>query len=631
MTPARPQRGAALLLLLVAVVMAFVTAVFAGLGTWGTVTTAKRNVNAEVLAHAKAALIGYVAKEVLNLSEEAPGRLPCPESVATAGTNSEGTAADNCAPAYASNKSLGRLPWRTLGADKLVDAAGEPLWYAVSPNWVPLTTGSPLINPGASGQLSFDGTTGVVAIIFAPGKALSANPTTSQVAAGCAARNQVRADRSHISTSTADPDFRDYLECDNASASIDSTFGVEITGNATNEVINDQAVVITARELLNALQGPLAERAQRTIAPLLNEYSKKWVSGGTILPTPADTTLLPHFMPYAAPFAAPESATPTQQHCGSSVTPVREGLMPVAAMALVGPCASPWGSFTWTGSVGGPSCTTDAAGTATCQFDYYTLRTIPLIGQTLFQTLGLTSPPTITVTLQATAPYAASTFRRSLSASDFTISPSINVASASFTQVPNSSDGSATVSVQFQISDTALCVDTPVLSIVCSALAAVFTTQHALTAQFPALSNPTTLQGIELSAAVMSGVTPPLNLVSPAAGQPHYWFFRNEWYRYSYYAVAPGTSAAQTGGTLTVNQFPATYGANNDKRFLLTLVGPAVTGQTRSPAATLSQYVEGDNAATTASPRVFAYQAFSASGNDRVATCPFTSGASICD
>jgi hypothetical protein len=119
--------------------------------------------------------------------------------------------------------------------------------------------------------------------------------------------------------------------------------------------------------------------------------------------------------------------------------------------------------------------------------------------------------------------------------------------------------------------------------------------------------------------------------VTLSEDDPHYWFFQNQWYRYTYYAIAPDTSAAQSGGKLTVNLFPSTYGSNNDKEFVLALMGPAVTGQSRSATSAVSQNIEGANAATGASPRVFAYQVFNTSGNDRMATCPFTSGTSICD
>src|SRR5689334_10225317 len=111
------QRGIALLLLVVVAVIAFITALLSGFGKWETATTSRRNVNAEVLAQAKSALIGYIAKEVLDLSENVPGRFPCPESAGVAGTSNEGVAAANCSMTAASQKSLGRLPWRTLGID----------------------------------------------------------------------------------------------------------------------------------------------------------------------------------------------------------------------------------------------------------------------------------------------------------------------------------------------------------------------------------------------------------------------------------------------------------------------------------------------------------------------------------
>jgi hypothetical protein len=121
-----------------------------------------------------------------------------------------------------------------------------------------------------------------------------------------------------------------------------------------------------------------------------------------------------------------------------------------------------------------------------------------------------------------------------------------------------------------------------------------------------------------------------MNPIAPVSGEPHYWFFSNQWHRYAYYAVSPNVSAAQTGGYLTVSGFPAANGSANDKRFLLAAVGPAVTGQTSRPSTSVAQYLEGENAST--GNNTFAYQVYSASGNDRLATCPFTTGAmAICN
>jgi hypothetical protein len=611
MSAPRRQRGAALLLFLVIAVIAFTTAVFSGYGKWSTPTTSSRNMNAEALAQAKSALIGYVAKEALDFSEDVPGRLPCPEAASVAGTNGEGVAAGNCSTTAASS-TVGRLPWRTLGIDKLVDASAEPLWYAVSPNWV-LKTGvppvPPTINPGTTGQLSFDGTPGVVAVIFAPGKPISSNPTAAQIAAGCSALGQARSDRSHVPTSGANPDYRDYLECQNASSPIDTAFGVAAVGNETNAVINDQAVIITDKEILTAIQGPLAERMQRTVAPLLSEFGDQWISTAK-------------FMPYAVPFSPPEANLAASSHCGpSGAAQQSEGLLPIAANT--GSCSS-----RWTGTFSGDGITSNGCDTSSpvnCSFTYYRFN---FLGQLVF---GLTGVSSTTVTLQATAPHASASFRAKTVQSASDITAPVGTALSNFSIAPKT-NGDVGMSVDATVTSANICKDSmPLLGNLCSGLVGLLLgSSSTVSLSFAQLGTPS-LAGNKLSTGAKNGHAGPFDLLAPVSGDPHYWFIQNEWYRYTYYAVAPGTSAAQSGGTITVNVFPMDYGANSDKRFVLTLMGPAVTGQTRSPTAALSQYVEGDNATAGASPRVFDYQVFTASGNDRVATCPFTSGTQICD
>ena len=600
------QRGVALLVLALIFIVGFATFLYARLGKWRDATTASRKVNSEVLAQAKAALIGYVVKEVLDLGEDTPGRFPCPESPTDAGTVNEGRAGGSCSPSFATNKNVGRLPWRTLGIDKLVDASGEPLWYAVSsPNWV-YSGSSPVINAGTSGQLSFDGTSDVVAVIFAPGPALFVNPAANQAAAGCVARNQSRIDRSHV-PGGGNPDYRDYLECQNASSPIDNAFGTTIVDNATNQVVNDQAVYITAKEILNAMQGPLAERLQRTVAPLLSEYSDLWPSS--------------NFLPYAFSFTvAPETVTMAQL-CGPSATTVppqaTEGMLPLAQNA--GGCVSTWTSPSVSGS-GSGSCgpATPPSTDVRCTFNYYQLSGLGAL------LLG-GGAATADVTIEATAPHAAASFRQPLKPSDISVPPGYVVQAATFTP---QTDGDAKLSLVIRITGTQLC-DNFLLGVVCNLLPGLLASPVGPVAvQFPQLANSVTLQGTKLSNSVLTAQPPPYDFLNPAAGAANYWFMKNEWYRYTYYAVAPGTSAAQTGGNLTVTSFPSAYGNNNDKRFVLALVGPPVSGQTR-PSTAVAQYMEGANAATGASPRQFAYQVFTVSGNDRIATCPFAP--SVCN
>jgi hypothetical protein len=612
------QRGVALLVLALILIVGIGTFVYARLGKWREATDASRKLNSEVLAQAKAALIGYVVKEVLDVTEDVPGLFPCPESPTDAGTTNEGRTGGTCSPTFPTNKNVGRLPWRTIGIDKLVDASGEPLWYAVSPNWV-FAGANPLINAGTPGQLTFDGTNDVVAVIFTPGAALLINPAANQIAAGCAARAQSRTDRSHV-PGGASPDYRDYLECQNATSPIGAAFGTAIVDNATNQVINDQAVYITAKDILNAMQGTLVERLQRTVAPLLSEYSDLWPST--------------NFLPYAFAFTvAPEAVTTTAQLCGPSATTgqATEGLLPLAQNTAG--CISTWNNYSVSGS-GSGACgpaTTPPLTDVQCNFNYYQLSGL---GALLFGGGATTAD----VTIQATAPHAAASFRQPLKPSDVSVPPGYLVQAATFTP---QTDGDAKLSLVIRITGTQLC-DNLLLGLVCDLLPGLLASPVGpVQVRFPQLANSVTLQGSKLSTGVKNGTCgPPYNLLSPAPGNPsatppctadpNYWFIQNEWYRYTYYAVAPGTSAAQAGGNLTITSFPTAYGNNNDKRFVLALVGPPLTTQTR-PSTAVAQYLEGANAATAASPRQFAYQVFTAAGNDRIATCPFGPGAAVCN
>ena len=607
MSSRRAQRGIVLLVFAAIFLLGFSSALIYALGKWRDPVTGTRNHNAEVLQQAKTALIGYVAKEVLDLrNNDVPGLLPCPETLGSPGTANEGVIGSSCKPTNVAAKTIGRLPWRTLGLDKLLDASGEPLWYAVSPNWAFDGATYPVINSGTIGQLSVDSTNDVVAAIIAPGAPLIVNPNANQLAAGCVARTQSRiADQAHNTSSTTNLDYRDYLECQASSL---LTFQSAVVDNATNSVSNDQIVFITSKDILNAIQGPLSERMQRTVAPLLSEFGDQWVAAGS------------KFLPYAAAFKPPEFNLAATDHCGPTAAPqATEGLLPIAPNS--GACSSDWaGSFSGDGitSLG-------CSGTpTTCSFRYYRFT---FLGQLL---LGLTGANSISATLQATAPHAAASFR---------ISPVQNVGdiavtsgSASlggFVKPAPTTTGDVTMSVQATVASTNICKDSLLGGLLCGTLGGLFVTTQTVSLQFAQLTTPI-LSGTKLSAAVKNGGAS-FNLLSPAAGDPHYWFMRNEWYRYTYYAVASKDSAAASGSNLTVSGFPAANGNDNDKHFVLALMGPAVTGQARGTAAAFTQYVEGQNAVTTGSPRTFAYQVYASSGNDRLATCPFTDGTTPCD
>jgi hypothetical protein len=329
-SPARRQRGAALLAMV---------AIFALGASWYLVSrlnaetglaaaTAKAR-NAQVLDKAKMALIGYVAAQAIKAGENRPGALPCPEAPSDFNDSAnEGTISYPC-----TLPKVGRFPWRSLGMDKLVDTSGEPLWYAVATGWAGASTviNSDCASPAsgmacATGRLTVDGVTNdVIALIIAPGPTLKVSAS-----ANCAAWNQTR-------PTTAPPDWRNYLECENASSPADATFAT--TGPSGS--FNDQLVRITVRDLMPAIEAAIANRIQREIVPAINGVyaSSDWGFSGS---NPV--------YPYAASFGAPDPGTAnTYQGTAGNY----QGLLPmfqtVCSSAQL-PCSTSLLSFSKPGS-----------------------------------------------------------------------------------------------------------------------------------------------------------------------------------------------------------------------------------------------------------------------------------------
>jgi hypothetical protein len=229
----------------------------------------------------------------------------------------------------------------------------------------------------------------------------------------------------------------------------------------------------------------------------------------------------------------------------------------------------------------------------------------------------------ITATISADAPNAAVSFRDPLANASIVVNPAL---SHTMSLTPKDT-GEVNITIQISITSATNDLCTSLVGLVCNLLPGALATPHTVTVQFPQLAD-ATVAGAQLPPAIFPSPHT-LSLLTPVALDPHYWLIRNEWYRYTYYAVAPTTSAARSGGFLTVNGFPAANGNSNDKTFVLTLVGPAVTGQTSRPSTSVAQYLESANASI--GDNIFAYQVFSVSGNDRVATCPFTNASAVCD
>ena len=304
----RAQRGMALLALLAVAVMVFAYVLVSRLNAASQFVGIDREHNAKVLAQAKRALIGWMAINAAQ-TDRNPGRLPCPEAVNSIATSSEGVSAPQIAlpgppPVSATPDcaTVGRLPWRTLGLDKLLDAASEPLWYVVSPGWRLQNSSTLLnINSDRGGAMAIDGAAApeVVALIIAPGPAMNV-----QAATGCVPQAQARA----APAPAMDP--LDYIECFDAAAPAPA---FSTTGPAAS--FNDQVLRVTTADLIPALEAAVADRMQREIAPVLrNVYAApNWGLTGTA-----------RVFPYAAPFADPAIAA----YKGEGIVPTTQGLLP---------------------------------------------------------------------------------------------------------------------------------------------------------------------------------------------------------------------------------------------------------------------------------------------------------------
>ena len=334
----------ALLGLLAVAVMVFAYVLTSRLNAASRFVGIDRENNAKVLNRAKQALIGYMAQQAALAGENNPGHLPCPEAPGNFGTSNEGIEASFCAP-----PAVGRLPWRTLGLDKLVDSAGEPLWYAVSSGWHrPNSTTNLTINSDSLGQLTVDGAANsAVALVIAPGPA-------TVVGGGCAAWSQSR------STAGA-PDLRNYLECGNETGSFVSS--------SLGNTFNDQVLRVRVEDVMPALEAAIADRMQREIAPAIRAaaYTSAQYSGmpGGLPPPP----MYPSPRPFEDPTTSSYVGVPNYAYPEG---PYPQGLLPFnqinAACTAPPPCTPlsvtgtvrVTGGASYGGSIDSYSCSSSA-------------------------------------------------------------------------------------------------------------------------------------------------------------------------------------------------------------------------------------------------------------------------------
>lgn len=244
------QRGAALMVMLVIVVMGIAAALVGSLSATA-LKTARQETTAAALAQAKEALIGRAASNT-----NIPGSLPCPD------TDNDGSAEmliGNECPSY-----IGRLPWRTLKLSDLRDGSGERLWYTLSARFRDDNSARPL-NSDTQGQLSVTGNMSignVAAIVFAPGDPLCGHAQGNNNVA-------------------------DYLEAGDGS-SLSYVMQSQDNDCSDSTYYNDELQAITADQLFR----PVEKRVGSEIRQILNTYHAAWGA-----------------YPFAASFADPSTSS----------------------------------------------------------------------------------------------------------------------------------------------------------------------------------------------------------------------------------------------------------------------------------------------------------------------------------
>lgn len=387
------QRGAALILFVTVLVIGVAWYAVGALGK-APVARAEREVRTGIaLQAARQALLAHIVQYAARSTTADPGQLPCPESVTLANVGEASTSCSNVAA------TVGRLPWKTLGIDQLLDGDGEPLWYVISPGFR-----NPPINFGKTGQLTYDGVANAaVAVIIAPGRPVNTLSEPGTPPTGCSVVSQQVAARN-----TAPLNPANFLECGNATGSY--------ANPGTSQWTNDRAVAITAAEWADAIAPAISDRLQREVAPVLGDWhSLEFAATGKSW---AATHGLP-YLPYASTWLTTGNPT-TNNFCGNDG--VREGLPPAAQ----GCSANPWTGNT-TGLLSGLSfqgCT-DMGTYLRCRFQ---------------RIVGLLLPAQIT----ATAVDVARTYRSTIRQSDLVVTGG---GSATLSMALSGSDSNATATI----------------------------------------------------------------------------------------------------------------------------------------------------------------------------------------
>ncbi|HEX6295629.1 MAG TPA: hypothetical protein VFZ74_03560 [Burkholderiales bacterium] len=566
------QDGIALIGLLALIVLGASWWLVSALATPANRVGSDREHNAKVLAQAKVALIGTVGLMAGDTTESNPGRLPCPEAPGSANNfaggvytvSDDGVAAGNC-----TLPAVGRLPWRTLGTDKLVDAAGEPLWYVVSPAWALSNATLPALrttinSQGPAGQLTLDAAGDIVALIIAPGR-----PSNIAAGGGCVARTQAR-----IRTANVAWDARDFLDCTNSDG--DAAFAT----NGPTGSFNDQVVAVTSGEVLPMIEAAVADRFVRQMGANMRYCGGLWspcTGGGAAV-----------YYPFAATFGDPTAAS------YQGVVNLTQGLPPLS-FSGAGACVT-------AGSFCNPPAACNPALDNRCAPALVTYRDNSVITQTgsgdpsvILQSYSCSvagTPSTLTCNLNVSAGPGTPQGRRWVS---FTLDVTSNNVGMALRQI--------NAAVQMTGVDTAV-VNSPFgYTVDSAAMNNDGSATIQITSRVPGASG-------SLVADLLCLIGPPLKCYQYTITLPFQWvdqpmlyadnatmawWYRNGWHQLTYYAVSADNAPSGTGtcaGATCLSVAGPTL--TNTQRSVLVMPGRAIGAQARPPAA-LADWLEGGN------------------------------------
>lgn len=541
------NRGFALIAFVLLLILVAGYVVAAALNRTGSeLSSAREDRTMNALRQAKAALITYAASEQWQLYKALPSTPPA-VYVQPGSLPCPDQDNDGDADCWAplTSSMIGRLPWKTIGSDDLRDASGERLWYALSHDFRKNQC------PGTGCTTINSDTQGQLTVT---GTALGTVSITNVVAIvfapGLPVQGQIR-DAANINNA---PSYLEGLNLGNP---------VNYSIDTTAPPSNDRVLTITQAELMAAVEPAVAAKIAHDVKPLLQDYSDKW-----------------NAYPFAVPW--PVAGPPALQSAYLGVAGQTEGLLPLTNTPP---------SFNWLSSpitvtqISGGTGSSAVTGTS-CSLNF--------------------SPDRVVCRVD----YSGGSGDRPAIRMEIPIS-NVHLAFADTPSVPDPWNLTMTDRFGNPISPN------PPPHGAWSQSSPINSSVQPPVLGFQALADRGTVvyKGRLRSASSTSNrvfitvlLPAPPSLLPKLSGTDMTWFFANQWFRQTYYAISPGWAPGGGGDCvatppcLTVKNLPSPY---TNKNAILVLAGRylgTVTPNPR-PSGNFADYLENSNltAANTAS------------------------------